>query len=83
MYFINPVCWFHIQVKCIEFSLAILYIVLVSAFFGWGLFHRTRERRRIPASNMKPLLNFEDEKLTTLKVDSDFFFSSKYSCYLK
>ena len=23
---------------------------------------------------MKPLLNFEDEKLTTLKVDSDFFF---------
>ncbi|XP_034681127.1 NPC intracellular cholesterol transporter 1 [Vitis riparia] len=57
-----------VKVKCIEFSLAILYIVLVSAFFGWGLFHRTRERRRIPASNMKPLLNFEDEKLTTLKV---------------
>ena len=30
---------------------------------------------------MKPLLNFEDEKLTTLKVDSDFFFFffSKYS----
>ncbi|RVW48382.1 Niemann-Pick C1 protein [Vitis vinifera] len=27
-----------------------------------------KRKERIPASNMKPLLNFEDEKLTTLKV---------------
>ncbi|KAF8410301.1 hypothetical protein HHK36_002827 [Tetracentron sinense] len=49
-----------LKVKCIEFSLAILYIVLVSAFFGWGLFHRKSERRS-PASRMKPLLNARDE----------------------
>ncbi|KAK9271226.1 hypothetical protein L1049_026816 [Liquidambar formosana] len=44
-----------LKAKCIEFSLAVLYIILVSVFFGWGLFHRTRERN--PASRMKPLLN--------------------------
>ncbi|KAF8405540.1 hypothetical protein HHK36_010447 [Tetracentron sinense] len=49
-----------LKVKCIEFSLAVLYIVLVSAFFGWGVFHRTRERRS-PASRMRPLLNVMDE----------------------
>ncbi|XP_059647380.1 uncharacterized protein LOC132293774 isoform X2 [Cornus florida] len=48
------------KVRCIEFSLAILYIILVSAFFGWGLFHRTKERRRA-ASTMKPLLEYKDE----------------------
>ncbi|KAA8535924.1 hypothetical protein F0562_028402 [Nyssa sinensis] len=48
-----------LKVECVEFSLAILYIILVSAFFGWGLFHRTKERR--PTSSMKPLLNFVDE----------------------
>ncbi|XP_057966308.1 uncharacterized protein LOC131156550 [Malania oleifera] len=49
-----------LEAKCIEFALAILYIILVCAFFGWGLFHRTRERRR-PASTMKPLLNIMDD----------------------
>ncbi|KAK9944387.1 hypothetical protein M0R45_009958 [Rubus argutus] len=35
-----------IEVKCIDFSVAILYILIVSAFFGWVLFHRKKERRR-------------------------------------
>ncbi|OVA00612.1 Sterol-sensing domain [Macleaya cordata] len=48
-----------LKVKCLDFSLAILYIVLVSTFFGWGLFHK-RERRS-PASRLKPLLNVRDE----------------------
>lgn len=48
------------QVKCVEFSLAIVYIVLVTAFFGWGLLHRTRERKG-PSPRMKPLLNVKDE----------------------
>ncbi|XP_042511025.1 NPC intracellular cholesterol transporter 1-like isoform X2 [Macadamia integrifolia] len=48
-----------LKVKCLDFSMAILYIVLVSAFFGWGLFHRTRKRSS--ASKMKPLLNIRDE----------------------
>ncbi|GAV60134.1 Patched domain-containing protein [Cephalotus follicularis] len=48
------------KAKCIEFSLAIVYILLVSAFFGWSLFHRTRERS---ASSTEPLLKSlgEDE----------------------
>nr|CAN75892.1 hypothetical protein VITISV_009389 [Vitis vinifera] len=47
-----------LKAKCIEFSLAILYIILVTIFFGWGLFHRTRERN--PTPRMKPMLNVMD-----------------------
>lgn len=36
-----------------------MYIVLVSAFFGWGLFHQKREKRNRPSS-MEPLLNVAD-----------------------
>lgn len=53
-------CSVRLQVKCIEFSLALLYIVLVSLFFGWGLFRRTSERRTL-ASTTKPLLKVTDE----------------------
>ncbi|XP_077246845.1 uncharacterized protein LOC143886669 [Tasmannia lanceolata] len=49
-----------LKVKCIEFSLAILYVLLVSVFFGWGFFHRTTGRRG-PSSRMKLLLNVKDE----------------------
>ncbi|XP_060676138.1 uncharacterized protein LOC107427228 isoform X2 [Ziziphus jujuba] len=45
-----------LKIRCIELAVAILYIILVSAFFGWGLFHRTSERRR-PTASMEPLLN--------------------------
>ncbi|KAJ4962755.1 hypothetical protein NE237_022694 [Protea cynaroides] len=48
-----------LKVKCLDFSMAILYILLVSAFFGWGLFHRTR--KSIPATKMNPLLSVGDE----------------------
>ncbi|KAM3743656.1 hypothetical protein ACB098_07G163400 [Castanea mollissima] len=48
-----------LKVTCVEISLVILYIVLVSAFLGWGLFHQTRERRNRPSS-MEPLLNVAD-----------------------
>ncbi|XP_059634533.1 uncharacterized protein LOC132276909 [Cornus florida] len=47
-----------LKARCIEFVVAILYIILVSVFLGWGLFHRTRER--IPASRTKPFLNVMD-----------------------
>ncbi|XP_019054366.1 PREDICTED: Niemann-Pick C1 protein-like isoform X2 [Nelumbo nucifera] len=49
-----------LKVRCIEFAMSILYIILVSAFLGWSLFHRTRGRRRL-ASRLKPLLNVMDE----------------------
>ncbi|KAK6939221.1 Niemann-Pick C1, N-terminal [Dillenia turbinata] len=42
-----------LKAKCIEFAMAILYIVLLSMFYGWGIFNRKRERRQ--ASRMKPL----------------------------
>jgi hypothetical protein len=66
----------------------ILYIVLVSAFFGWGLFNQKRERRRHPSST-EPLLNVTDdgefdidnlrknEKLVA-KVDLDYFHLISY-----
>ncbi|XVE67310.1 hypothetical protein DITRI_Ditri08aG0150500 [Diplodiscus trichospermus] len=48
-----------IKVKCIEFALAIAYIVLVLGLLGWALFHRPRERRA--ASDREPLLKSMDE----------------------
>ncbi|XP_062027066.1 uncharacterized protein LOC133743216 [Rosa rugosa] len=44
-----------IKAKCIDLAVAVLYIVLVSVFFGWGLFNRTR--KQTPASRKKPLWN--------------------------
>ncbi|XP_048593831.1 NPC intracellular sterol transporter 1-related protein 1-like isoform X1 [Brassica napus] len=39
-------CSFRIgplKVRCIELSMALLYILLVSSFFGWAVFSRTRD----------------------------------------
>ncbi|KAH9759565.1 SSD domain-containing protein [Citrus sinensis] len=47
-----------LNAKCVDFALAILYIILVSLFFGWGFFHRKRERSR--SFRMKPLVNAMD-----------------------
>ncbi|CAI9112476.1 OLC1v1012932C1 [Oldenlandia corymbosa var. corymbosa] len=33
-----------LKVKCIDFSVSILYIFMVVTFFGWALFHQKRER---------------------------------------
>lgn len=48
---------FDVQATCVDISLAILYIILVSLFFGWGFLHRTRERN---AAQRKPLSNIDD-----------------------
>ncbi|XP_022747647.1 Niemann-Pick C1 protein-like isoform X2 [Durio zibethinus] len=47
-----------LKAKCVDLSLAILYVVLVSMFFGWGLFHWTRKRSR--SFRMKPFLSTAD-----------------------
>ncbi|XP_010690227.2 uncharacterized protein LOC104903808 isoform X1 [Beta vulgaris subsp. vulgaris] len=47
-----------IKMQCIDFSMAI-FILLVSAFLGWGFFHRTTERSG-PASTAEPLLSKVD-----------------------
>lgn len=49
----------ELQAKCIDLAVAILYIVLVSVFFGWGLFHRTRKAN--PASVTKPWWTVMDD----------------------
>lgn len=41
------------QAKCVDFVLAILYIVLVSLFLGGGLLHRIRGKKK--SSQMRPL----------------------------
>lgn len=48
----------HLKAKCIEFVVAILYIVVVSVFLGWGLFRRRRERKS--DSTKKPVWNVMD-----------------------
>ncbi|KAM7258591.1 hypothetical protein ACFE04_014332 [Oxalis oulophora] len=57
----NDSCFIRIgfvKVKCVDFSLSVVYILLVSAFFGWAMFYRTSER---PASGKEPLLKSMDE----------------------
>ncbi|XP_034215216.1 NPC intracellular cholesterol transporter 1-like isoform X3 [Prunus dulcis] len=48
-----------IKAKCIDLAVAILYIVLVCVFFGWGLFRRTRKAN--PASMTNPWWNVMDD----------------------
>ncbi|TQD98300.1 hypothetical protein C1H46_016121 [Malus baccata] len=48
-----------IKAKCIDLAVAVLYIALVSVFFGWGLFHRTRKTK--PASGTTPWWNVMDD----------------------
>ena len=50
---------YYLQVKCIEFALAIAYVVLVLGLVGWALFHQPRDRRA--ASDREPLLKSMDE----------------------
>lgn len=62
--------------KCIDLAMAILFIVLVSAFLGWGFFYKETERTG-PASSTKPLLSkvdsFDEENEDTpdVKVNSE------------
>ncbi|KAL6963597.1 NPC intracellular cholesterol transporter 1 [Sarracenia purpurea var. burkii] len=59
------------KVKCIDFSLALFYIVLVAALLGWAVFHRMRGRR-ISSSSLKPLLNYTDEgEANNVRVQKD------------
>lgn len=59
-----------LKVRCIELSVAILYVLFVSAFLGWGLFHRTRERRT-PSSIMEPLLNALHDEIDSDKIQKN------------
>ncbi|KAK4751490.1 hypothetical protein SAY87_004972 [Trapa incisa] len=49
-----------VKAKCVDISLAILYIILVSLFFGWGLFYRTR---KMNAARGKILSNIDDSNV--------------------
>ncbi|XP_024020068.1 Niemann-Pick C1 protein isoform X2 [Morus notabilis] len=42
-----------LKAKCIDIAVAILYIVLVSAFLGWRLFYLNRQKENVP-SRAKP-----------------------------
>ncbi|KAL3830515.1 hypothetical protein ACJIZ3_019317 [Penstemon smallii] len=44
-----------LKAKCIEVAVAILYIVLVSFFLGWGFLYK--KGKRSPTSRAKPLIN--------------------------
>ncbi|KAK7283457.1 hypothetical protein RIF29_12985 [Crotalaria pallida] len=44
-----------LTVKCVDLILTVLYIILISVFLGWGLYHRIRERK--PTYRTKPVSN--------------------------
>ncbi|XP_050231627.1 uncharacterized protein LOC126680534 [Mercurialis annua] len=48
-----------LKVKCIDFSVAIVYILLVFALVGWTLFHQRRDQGAV--SGKEPLLGYTDE----------------------
>ncbi|XP_073112906.1 uncharacterized protein [Elaeis guineensis] len=48
-----------LKVKCLDFSLAILYLLTISAILAWGLLHRKQERTG--PSRTKLFLNVKDE----------------------
>ncbi|XP_031475621.1 uncharacterized protein LOC116247583 isoform X2 [Nymphaea colorata] len=50
-----------LKVKCIELSLAIIYVILVLSFFVWGYCQRIR-RRRIASAQVK-LLKVDDDSV--------------------
>ncbi|XP_020084535.1 Niemann-Pick C1 protein-like [Ananas comosus] len=49
-----------LKVKCLEFSLAIVYFVLLAAFLTWVSLHRKRERVGL-FSRTEPLQNVQDQ----------------------
>ncbi|KAL3617746.1 hypothetical protein CASFOL_038067 [Castilleja foliolosa] len=44
-----------VEAKCVEVAMAIVYLVLVPAFLGWGFFHR--KRKTGPVTKTLPLVN--------------------------
>ncbi|XP_011041222.1 PREDICTED: Niemann-Pick C1 protein-like [Populus euphratica] len=58
-----------LKAKCVDFALTILYIILISMFLGWGLFHRKRERNQ--TSRMNPLLDIKDSGEVIRKKDEN------------
>ncbi|PRQ25180.1 putative protein patched/dispatched [Rosa chinensis] len=66
-----------IEIKCIDVSVAIMYILLVFAFFVWGLFYRKRERRRA-GSTKEPLLSaIDDDDINPVNLQKDESFARK------
>ncbi|THG07014.1 hypothetical protein TEA_022929 [Camellia sinensis var. sinensis] len=49
-----------LKAKCIDFAVAIVYIILVSVFLGWGFFHRKVERS--PAYRTRHVLNVANNR---------------------
>ncbi|XP_027903346.1 NPC intracellular cholesterol transporter 1 isoform X1 [Vigna unguiculata] len=57
-------------VKCVDFILAVLYIILICVFLGWGLYHRIRERK--PTYRTKSVSNvISDGALYTRNREKD------------
>lgn len=48
-----------LKVKCVDVSLVILFVLLVSALVGWTFFHQRKERR--DTASTEPLLKFMGE----------------------
>ncbi|XP_062086533.1 uncharacterized protein LOC133792637 isoform X2 [Humulus lupulus] len=55
-----------LKVRCIELSVTILYIFLISSFLAWSFSHRTKERRT-PSSSVEPLLNVLHDEIDSVK----------------
>ncbi|KAL7207283.1 hypothetical protein ACSBR1_029277 [Camellia fascicularis] len=49
-----------LKAKCIDFAVAIVYIILVFVFLGWGFFHRKVERS--PAYRTRHVLNVANNR---------------------
>lgn len=50
----------YFQVRCIELSMVLVYILLVSCFFGWAALNRRRDITQ-PGDSSEPLLHPVEE----------------------
>ncbi|XP_023634609.1 Niemann-Pick C1 protein isoform X2 [Capsella rubella] len=54
-----------LKVRCIELSMVLVYILLVSCFFGWGALNRRRDITK-PGDSSEPLLHpLEEDGITS------------------
>ncbi|XP_022140528.1 Niemann-Pick C1 protein [Momordica charantia] len=67
--------WF-LESSCIDFSITIIYIIFISAFLGWALFHPARERRF--SAREEPLLNIGDgHEISSVNLEENEYSATK------
>jgi len=69
----------YFQVRCIELSMALVYVLLVSCFFGWAGLNRRRNTTQ-PLDSSKPLLHPVEEDGINSEMKENILGVKVYQC---